>query len=197
MSKRVWQFALLAGAIVSLIVVVTTLLQVILSPYVHGGPARVVNVNAGPYPLKVTFYADPANAGYALPFAIQARGTHDTLTYDVSAIPQRGTIGSIVHGDVSTGTTTADGTPGNVNITVRGSWTLRVVVSGPAGQGQANIPFNASAPPAIPAWCAWLIGLIPLYGIITFLLAQRRYHLKTSTALAQASEASEIRLTTL
>ncbi len=176
MNKRIWQFALLIGAIVSLVVVIIVLLQVVLSPYIHGGPARIVNVNAGPYPLKMTFYANPANAGYALPFAIQSGVSN--LTYDVSARPGTNTIGSIVHGNVNTGTTTADGIPGNVNITVRGSWILSITVDGPSGQGVANIAFSAAAPPAIPAWFAWLIGFIPLYGIVAFLLVRKKHNQK-------------------
>lgn len=181
MSKRFWQYVLLIGAIASLIVVVVVLLQVVLSPYVHGGPARVVHVNAGPYPLQVTFYASPANAGYALPFAIQSgTGEAHTLTYDVSAVPVKGTKGSIVHGNITANTITADGIPGYVNITVRGSWELRILVNGPEGQGQTTISFEAAAPPAIPTWFAWSIGMIPLCGLVVFLLRQWRYHQKQS-----------------
>jgi hypothetical protein len=177
MSKRSWQLALVIGAIVSLLIVIVVLLQVVLSPYVHGGPAKVVTVNAGPYPLRVTLYNDPANAGYALPFAIQAPATtQGKVTYDVSAIPAAGTGGSVVHGDMSANTTTADGTPGNVNVTVRGNWTLHILVNGPQGQGEANVAFAASAPPAIPVWFAWLIGFVPLYGILLFLFAQWRHN---------------------
>lgn len=177
MRKRLWQMALVVGAILSLVVVIVILLQVILSPYIHGGPAKVVSINAGPYPLNVTLYNDPANAGYSLPFAIRTTsGTSDRLVYDVSAVPAPGTIGSIVHASMNTGTMTAGGIPGNVSITVRGNWSLHIVVNGPNGQGEANVPFTATAPPAIPAWFAWLIGFIPLYGIVLFLLSQRRHN---------------------
>jgi hypothetical protein len=186
MSKRLWQTVLLIGAIVSLIVVVVVLLQVILSPYVHGGPARVVHVNAGPYPIQVTFYDSPANAGYALPFAIQPDvGEAHVLTYDVSAVPANGTRGSVVHANVSANMITADGIPGYVNITVRGSWELRILVNGPKGQGQVTVPFEASAPPAIPGWFAWSIGFIPLCGLVIFLLAQWRRHQKQSVVVSQ------------
>ncbi|GAC1355607.1 MAG: hypothetical protein NVSMB38_36110 [Ktedonobacteraceae bacterium] len=78
------------------------------------------------------------------------------------------------HGNIDPNTRTADGSPGNVNITVRGNWILHIIVNGPNGQGEALVPFSASAPPAIPVWFAWLIGFIPLYGIILFLLTQWR-----------------------
>ena len=178
-NKSIWQFALLIGAIASLIIVMVVLLQVILSPYVHGGPARVVAVNAGPYPLKVTFYADPASAGYALPFAIQSE-IHGPLTYDISARPARGTVGSIVHGDINMKATNTEGMPGSVNITVRGNWILQIVVAGSAGEGQANIPFQAVAPPAIPSRVAMLIGLLPIYGIVLFLLVQSKRNVQRS-----------------
>jgi hypothetical protein len=178
-NRNIWQFALLIGAIASLIIVMVVLLQVVLSPYVHGGPARIVATNAGPYPLKVTFYADPASAGYALPFAIQSE-TRGPLTYDISARPAKGTVGSIVHGDINTKTTSTEGMPGSVNITVRGNWILHIVVAGSAGEGQVNIPFRAVAPPAIPSWLAMLIGLLPVYGIVIFLLVQSKRNLQRS-----------------
>jgi hypothetical protein len=37
----------------------------------------------------------------------------------------------------------------------------------------ADVPIIATAPPAIPDWLGWLIGLIPLYGLLIFLVMLR------------------------
>ena len=48
-------------------------------------PARVAPVQAGPYPLTVSLYTDPANAGYALPFAIAPQQQQcGVLTFDLT-----------------------------------------------------------------------------------------------------------------
>ena len=132
-------------------------------------PARVVQVKAGPYPLTVNLYKDPANAGYALPFTISSPQAR-SLTFDASTIPDEGVDATPVHASL---TTTANGAQGTAEITVQGAWTLQVDVTGPAGTGTALVPINATAPPAIPLWLGWLIGLIPLYGLLLFLLMQR------------------------
>ncbi len=132
-----------------------------------------MNVNASPYHLKLTLYAYPANAGYALPFIVKpSPGTPGSLTYTVLAIPDPQVRASIVQGDIDQQATGPDGVPGNVNITVQGSWTLHLTVDGPLGQGQADVPIIATAPPAIPLWFAWIVGLIPICGFLFFLSSQ-------------------------
>jgi hypothetical protein len=66
-----------------------------------------------------------------------------------------------------------NGIQGDAEITVQGTWTLDIVVTGSAGQGEASVPIIATAPPAIPIWLGWVIGFIPLYGLVVFLLSQR------------------------
>jgi hypothetical protein len=50
---------------------------------------------------------------------------------------------------------------------------LHIAINGSAGPGEVEVPIVAVAPPAIPDWTGWLIGLIPLYGVLAFLLMQR------------------------
>jgi hypothetical protein len=74
---------------------------------------------------------------------------------------------------------------GDAEITVQGTWWLVIVVTGSAGQGEATVPIVATAPPAIPTWLGWLIGGIPLYALLAFLLTQRgRKARKEQTAAA-------------
>nr|HET6901572.1 hypothetical protein [Ktedonobacteraceae bacterium] len=58
-------------------------------------------------------------------------------------------------------------------ITVQGPWELDITVNGSAGQDEVLVPIAATAPPAIPDWLGWLIGFIPLYGLLVFLVLQR------------------------
>jgi hypothetical protein len=36
------------------------------------------------------------------------------------------------------------------------------------------VPVLAAAPPAIPEWLGWAVGLLPVWAIIVFVLAQAR-----------------------
>jgi hypothetical protein len=141
----------------------------------HGNtPARVIHVNAGPYPLAMSLYKDPANAGYALPFAIAPQQpVSGVLTYDVSSLPHTTVPATPVRASLSPDPNVPNGVQGTAEITVQGTWVLHIVVNGLAGPGEVEVPIVAVAPPAIPDWTGWLIGLIPLYGVLAFLLTQR------------------------
>ena len=136
-------------------------------------PAKVVHVHAGPYPLTVDLYKNPANAGFALPFAIAPQQPmRGKLTFDVSSIPTGNIPATQVHSSFSPDASTG-GIQGDAEITVQGPWLLHITVNGPAGQSMVDIPITATAPPAIPDWLGWLIGLIPLYGLLIFLVMLR------------------------
>ena len=138
----------------------------------HGNtPVRVVHVTAGPYPLTLNLYKYPADAGYALPFAIVPQ-TQDTLIYNVNSVPAKG-----IHATPVRAGLTPDGhngVNGAAEIPVMGNWTLHITVNGAAGTGEVDVPILAAAPPAIPLWLGWLVGLIPIYGLFAFLLSQRK-----------------------
>jgi hypothetical protein len=171
LSKTFQRILLLIGVIAFVVLLVEIGLSVA-ATLPGSTPARVAHVNAGPYPLTVSLYKDPANAGFALPFTITApQARSGSLTFDVSSIPDKGVDATPVH---ATLTNTANGAQGTAEITVQGGWTLVVDVDGPAGHGVGSVPITATAPPAIPLWLGWLIGLVPLYGLLLFLLMQRK-----------------------
>ena len=172
--SKVFQRVLLIAGLVALIAVLVEL-AVSVAATTHGStPARVVRVTAGPYPLTISLYKSPANAGYALPFAIAPeQSTSGSLTYDVSSIPAHGIHATPVRAGLSPDPNVHNGIQGTAEITVQGAWTLHIAVDGPSGHGEADVPITATAPPAIPNWLGWLIGLIPLYGLLAFLLTQR------------------------
>ena len=168
--RKTLQYILLVVGVIALIGVLVDL-GVSIVATTHGNtPVRVVRVNAGPYPLTLNLYKDPANAGYALPFAITPQ-TQDTLTYNVTSEPAENIHATSVRAGLTPDG--HNGVNGAAEIPVQGLWTLHVVVTGAAGTGMADVPINAVAPPAIPLWLGWLIGLIPIYGLFAFLLSQR------------------------
>lgn len=141
----------------------------------HGStPVRIVQIKAGPYPLTVSLYKDPANAGFALPFTIAPQsGTQGALQFDVNSVPARGVDAVPVHASLSPATNGV--VQGTAEITVQGTWLLRINVIGPQGKATADLPIRAVAPPPIPQWSGWLIGAVPLYGLFGFLLLLRAW----------------------
>lgn len=168
--RKPLQYLLLVVGVIALIAVLVDL-GVSIVATTHGNtPVRVVHVTAGPYPLTLNLYKNPANAGYALPFAITPQ-TQDQLTYNVTSVPAKG-----IHATPVRAGLTPDGhngINGAAEIPVQGDWTLHITVNGAAGTGVVDVPITAVAPPAIPLWLGWLIGLIPIYGLFAFLLSQR------------------------
>jgi hypothetical protein len=171
--QKVFQNILIAIGILAFIALAIEIALSVGATLHSSTPVKIVNVHAGPYPLTVNLYKDPANAGFALPFSIvPQQSTHEKLTFDVSSIPTGDIPATQVHSSFSQDTSTG-GVQGNAEITVQGSWVLHISVSGPAGQGMADVPITATAPPAIPDWLGWLIGFIPFYGLLIFLVMLR------------------------
>src|SRR6266704_5084729 len=85
-----------------------------------------------------------------------------TLTYEVTSLPGKEVIATPVRADLSSDPNILNAVQGSAEITVQGAWNLSIAVDGPAGHGTVTIPLTAVAPPAIPAWMDWLIGLIPI-----------------------------------
>lgn len=170
--QKILQRVLLAIGVVALIALFAEIAISVAATAHNNTAARVVHVQAGPYPLTVTLYKDPADAGYAMPFAISAA---EPLSYDVTANPETDVTATAVHASTSPNDGRTNSVQGDAEITVRGRWQLHIVATGAQGQGVADIPITASAPPAIPEWLGWLIGgIIPLASFGVFLFMQRK-----------------------
>jgi len=185
--RKVAQVLLFLFALVSLLATGVAFYRIALASTIHGAPVRFVDTTAGAYSLKVAFYTDPINAGDAIPFAIApASSTQGSLSYTVTATPGPGVSGSLTQSDLGAPQGTPYGTPGSITFVTRGNWTMHIAVSGSAGQGQADIPITAVAPPAMPTWLAWNIGLLPLYGLLVFwgtqVVRKRSAHAATQLA---------------
>ena len=172
--NKVVQMLLLAFGAISMIFLLGAIVASALATMHGSSPARIDNVTAGPYRLKVSLYDYPANAGFALPFAIAPQApVQGPLTFSVSSIPGQGVDATPVKASFNPDPHTPGGIQGNAEITVHGLWNLHIAVTGPAGQGVVDVPVVATALPAIPSWLGWFLGLIPVYGICGFLLVQR------------------------
>lgn len=169
------QFLLLICGVIALLAVGGELAYSVAATTHGSTPARVVQVQAGPYPLTVSLYTYPAHASYALPFAIAPRqAIPGTLTYNVVSLPDESDVPATpVRASLSPDPNVRNGVQGEAEITVQGQWMLDIVVTGSQGQGEAIVPIIATAPPAIPTWLGWVIGGIPLYALLLFLLSQR------------------------
>lgn len=171
-----WAQRALAGvAALALLVLLFAIGKQIAATQPASTPAAVVPAQAGPYALTVALSQDPADAGYALPYAISPTSpVNGTLTYSVMAIPDAGVDATPVNGAVTPDPKAPNRVTGTVEITVQGDWDLHIIVDGPRGQGIADVPIVAKAPPPLPGWIAWPIGLIPAIGLALFFLYQRR-----------------------
>jgi hypothetical protein len=184
------QVLLLLFAVGSLIVTGIAFYRIVLASTIHGAPVRFVETTAGPYHIKVAFYNNPINAGDIIPFAIApASGTQGPLNYTVTATPGPGVSGSLTQSDISSQQSTPYGTPGSITFVTRGDWTMHITVNGSIGRGEADIPITAVAPPAIPTWLAWNIGLLPAYGLLVFWITQT---IRKRTAQTIAQPADEV-----
>ncbi|HYL45061.1 MAG TPA: hypothetical protein VEU97_16890 [Ktedonobacteraceae bacterium] len=173
MSKLLQKMLLVLGIVALLALLIEIGLSV--AATTHGStPVRVVHVNAGAYPLTVSLYKDPADAGFAFPFAIAPQQpAKGGLNIDVSSVPTKGVDATPVHSSLSADPHVAGGIQGVAEITVQGLWQLHITVDGPAGRGEVDVPVTVTAPPAIPQWLGWSIGFIPLCGLLIFVLMQR------------------------
>ena len=173
MSKMFLQRMFLIIGVVGLGVVLIDLVISIAATFPGTTPARVDHVTAGPYHLAVSLYTNPANAGYALAFAVAPTQAVDgSLTYHTYSLPGQGVDATPIRATFHADPNVRNGIQGAAEITVKGPWTLQVTVNGAAGQGVANVPITAVALPPIPVWLGWTIGFVPFYVLAVFFVMQ-------------------------
>jgi hypothetical protein len=201
MSKMMLQRILLIVGVIALVIVLIDGTYSIAATIPGSTPARVDHVTAGPYHLAVSMYTYPANAGFALPFAIAPeQAVNGSLTFHIESVPAPSVDANPVRATFSADPKVRNGVQGAAEITVKGPWTLQIQVDGPAGQGVANVPVTATALPPIPTWLGWFLGFIPFYVLITFFLVkyfikQKRAPQEDSLQKDASSGVSEIRST--
>jgi hypothetical protein len=178
--------------VVGLGVVLVDLVISIAATFPGTTPARVDHVTAGPYHLAVSLYTNPANAGYALAFAVAPTQAVDgSLTYQTSSLPGQGVDATPIRATFHADPNVRNGIQGAAEITVKGPWTLQVTVNGAAGQGVANIPITAVALPPIPVWLGWTIGFVPFYVLCVFFVMQLSRNKKPEQTGTEPTPVSE------
>ena len=172
---RAGQAALVLLAAVALLAVGGAILLAMETATPGSQPERVVAVQAGPYALSVRLYKDPAQAGLALPFAlIPDPATPGPLIFVVESIPGAGVDATPVRATLGPPSGSGAGSvQGAAELPVRGEWQLHIAVDGPAGPGAVDVPITATAPPPIPSWLGWSLGLVPLAALLAFVLRQQ------------------------
>lgn len=141
-----------------------------------GTPLKSFKVQAGPYPVMVNYYTTP-RAGQALVFTIvpdSAAARRARIRYTATAVPGTMVNAVPVKAELDPDVDNAGAVGGTVNLPVTGQWLLSIDLDGALGPGQGDAPILAAAPPAIPEWMGWLIGMLPIWGILGFLIAQAR-----------------------
>ena len=198
MSKMFLQRMLLIIGVVGLGVVLIDLVISIAATFPGTTPARVDQVTAGPYHLVVSLYSNPANAGYALAFAVApAQAVDGSLTYQTYSLPGKGVDATPIRATFHADSNVRNGIQGAAEITVKGPWTLQVTVNGAAGQGVASIPITATALPPIPVWLGWSIGFIPFYVLCVFFVMQLSRDKKPEQMGTEHAPAPEVKGNTL
>jgi hypothetical protein len=186
---KILQRILLVIGLLALLVLIIEL-GISIAATMHGNtPKRVIHTTAGPYALTVNLYDYPANAGFTLPFSIQAQPSQ-SLTYSVFSIPTGDIHATPVRASIGPDASHQGSIQGDAEITVQGPWALRITVNGPSGQGTVDVPIVATAPPAIPNWLGWFIGSIPLVILILFLVLQGRGRKNTPVVTTPTDEQS-------
>jgi hypothetical protein len=135
-------------------------------------PLKTINVRIGPYPVTVSYYSE-AQGGRALIFSIAPQvAPAGELRYQVTAVPGTLVNAVPVKATLSPDPEHASGVRGTVNLPVSGQWMLTIEIDGPLGSRSEDVPVLAAAAPAMPVWLGWAIGLLPIWAIVGFVLAQ-------------------------
>jgi len=137
-------------------------------------PIKTIDVRVGPYPMRVSYYSE-ARGGKPLIFSIAPQESLGSpIEYRVTAVPGTTVNAVPIKAQIVPDPDQPGAVRGSVNLPVSGQWMLTIDVSGPKGRGDADVPILAGAPPAMPVWLGWLIGLLPAWLMIAFVIWQAR-----------------------
>jgi hypothetical protein len=146
----------------------------------HGEqPRQTWEVQAGPYTLEVELYADPV-VGQPLPIRIiplftPGESLPSDLNIGVELVPGLGTNATPIRAEVRPDPDNPAAFVTEPVPPVVGAWVIQITASGPQGEGAGSVPVTVAGPNAMPAWVAWLIGLVPLLGVALFAWWQWRW----------------------
>jgi hypothetical protein len=158
-----------------------------------GNPLRAVSIQAGRYPIEIRYYTEP-RAGHILEFTIVPQLPITTsMRYKVSAVPGTFVDAVPVKAALEPDLDNPTGIAGRVNLPVQGQWLLSIEVEGPLGPAWGDAPILAQAPPAIPEWVGWLIGLLPFWAMLLFIGTRLREANSQESSTASSLESIRYR----
>ena len=135
-------------------------------------PLRTFSARLGPYPVEVEYYNTPSG-GQALSFRVVPKNREAApSSYAVTAVPDTTLDAIPVKATLAPDKDGSGAVRGTVNLPVSGQWLLLIDADGPLGKGSGSAPVLASAPPAIPLWLGWLIGLTPVWAILVIVASR-------------------------
>jgi len=155
-----------------------------------------VECKAGPYLVQITL--DQATLNTTDEFLITVKRLDNPVNNDWSlgaeVVPSGRTSAVLVKYDADRFLPSSDPTQRQIKgyYPISGTWWLHLSINGTAGLGQLRIATNVEAPPKMPEWLAWAIGLAPILGLVGFglgqwrLVMQRKNEERLAEALAQA-----------
>ena len=139
-----------------------------------GAPVRSFAVQVGPYPVTIYYWNEP-HAGQPLRFTIVPRdGGPATLHYQAEAVPGTTVDAVPVRAQMGPDPDNRYGVAGEVNLPVTGQWLLNIDATGTAGPGSGDAPIVAASPVVMPEWLGWVIGLLPVWAMLGFIIVQAR-----------------------
>jgi hypothetical protein len=151
----------------------------------HGGPLKTVHGRVGPYPVAINYYGEPIG-GLDLVFTIVPDASlglpPGAITYAAVAVPGTTTNAVPVAARLEADPDNPAGVAGTVNLPVSGDWLLHIEMDGPLGHFDYDFPILAGAPPAVPEWAGWLVGLLPVAVALGFIGSQARRAAPPSSA---------------
>ena len=149
---------------------------------------------AGPYLVKITL--DRATLNTTDDFLITVQRLDNPTSNDWSmaaeVVPSGRTSAVLVKYDADRFLPSSDPTQRQIRgyYPISGTWWLHLSINGAAGLGQLRIATNVEAPPKMPEWLAWAIGLAPILGLVGFGLGQWRLVVRRKREERLAAESS-------
>ncbi len=159
------------------------LLVVLAGPAAAYEPVRVVHaerVQVGPYAVTVGFSAWPLRAMQSLDF---------TFVPDGGIAGLSGTLELVAPGEAEGESEPLARHPRKLDVwgldifalDTEGDWTMRFVIDGPEGRGEGVLPLPVLEQPGPPLALSWSISVLPLVGLLAFLVVTWRRHREEAT----------------
>jgi hypothetical protein len=159
------------------------LLVVLAGPAAAYEPVRVVHaerVQVGPYAVTVGFSAWPLRAMQSLDF---------TFVPDGGIAGLSGTLELVAPGEAEGESEPLARHPRKLDVwgldifalDTEGEWTMRFVIDGPEGRGEGVLPLPVLEQPGPPLALSWSISVLPLVGLLAFLVVTWRRHREEAT----------------